>query len=113
MREHGRGLPGRAAERALVARVANGLYEPAVEFVLHLVQPGRRIQQSLARAAGLTGKMGLAEEPGVCLGLDVLGGKGFARFERTGPGLLELRFRAIPGQKPFTEPGGEVLAIGW
>ena len=41
MREHGRGLPGRAAERALVARVTNGLYEPAVEFVLRLVQPRR------------------------------------------------------------------------
>src|ERR1035441_9256061 len=112
MREHGRGLPGRAAQRALVARVANGLYEPVVEPVLRLVQPGRRIQQTLARVAGMAGKMGLAEEPGVCLGLEVLRGKCFARFERIGPGLLELRLRAIPGQEPVAEPSREELAIG-
>src|SRR5271169_2372368 len=112
MREHGRGLPGRAAERALVARVTNGLYEPAVEFVLRLVQPGCRIQQALARPAGLRGKMSVAEVPGICLWLDILRRKGFAPFERTRPGLLELRLRAKLGHEPVAEPGGEELAIG-
>ena len=39
MREHGRRLPGRAAQWAAVPGVANGFDEPGVEFVLHVPGP--------------------------------------------------------------------------
>ena len=71
VRQHARRLPGRAVERALVAGVADGLDESAVEVVLNVVQEGGGVEQSPPCPALLARQVVLAEEPRVQLRHDV------------------------------------------
>src|SRR5256885_11136909 len=66
VRQHGRGLPRRAAQRAFVSGVADRFHIPAVEPVLHLMKMLGRVQEALPLAAFLRSEEHTSELQSPC-----------------------------------------------